>query len=178
MGSGAESHAELAAPLGRMLAEQGYDLLTGGAGGVMEAVSGAFAAVKNRAGRVIGVIRAQGMQHLGSGPRRYAPHPPNCFVELPIFTHLPFSGEQGKDALSRNHINVLTSDAVVVLPGASGTLSELELAVEYGWPVIAFLGEKRVGGLAAADLPARYGERLYVAGAIDAVQRQLAAWLV
>jgi predicted Rossmann-fold nucleotide-binding protein len=38
------------------------------------------------------------------------------------------SGDEGRDTLSRNHINALTADLVVVLPGGSGTLSELELA--------------------------------------------------
>jgi predicted Rossmann-fold nucleotide-binding protein len=58
--------------------------------------------------------------------------------------------------LSRNHINVLTSDAVLVLPGGSGTLSEVELAAEYGWtPVLLFLGGQRVGGFTAAELKAQ-----------------------
>jgi hypothetical protein len=38
-----------------------------------------------------------------------------------------YSGDEGRDTLSRNHINALTADLVVVLPGGSGTLSELEL---------------------------------------------------
>ena len=45
MGSGVDRHEELAAPLGRWIAEGGHHLLTGGGGGVMEAVSEAFAAV-------------------------------------------------------------------------------------------------------------------------------------
>ena len=38
MGSGTTPHADLAIPLGRALARMGVHLLTGGGGGVMEAV--------------------------------------------------------------------------------------------------------------------------------------------
>ena len=41
---------EMTEPLGRWLAESGYDLLTGGGAGVMAAVSRAFTAVPNRCG--------------------------------------------------------------------------------------------------------------------------------
>jgi predicted Rossmann-fold nucleotide-binding protein len=59
-------------------------------------------------------------------------------VELAIYTHLPYSGTQGAHDLSRNHINVLSSAAIVALPGEAGTASEVALAVRYGKPVIAF----------------------------------------
>src|SRR5262249_50687286 len=45
MGSGSEEHADLAEPLGRWLAEAGFDLLTGGGRGVMAAACRGFAAV-------------------------------------------------------------------------------------------------------------------------------------
>ena len=34
--------------------------------------------------------------------------------------------------------NVLTSDVIVVLPGGAGTASEIELAIEYGRPIVAW----------------------------------------
>jgi hypothetical protein len=37
-------------------------------------------------------------------------------------------------------INVLSSDAIVLLPGSAGTLSEAQLAQRYTKPVIAYLG--------------------------------------
>ena len=43
-------------------------------------------------------------------------------------------------------INALTSDLVVILRGGSGTLSELQLAWEYGKDVMIYLGEANVGG--------------------------------
>jgi hypothetical protein len=59
-----------------------------------------------------------------------APHGyPNPWVEIPVYTHLPVSGMGGLDASSRNHINILTSDVIVALPGSAGTWSEVMLAI-------------------------------------------------
>ena len=58
------------------------------------------------------------------------------------------------DPLSRNHINVLSSDVIVALPGGAGTRSEVELAVMYRKPVISYLGEDGViEGLSAGTVP-------------------------
>ena len=54
------------------------------------------------------------------------------WVELAIRTPLPISGEQGTDERSRNHVDVLTADVLVFLPGGAGTRSEAQLAVHYG----------------------------------------------
>ncbi len=45
---------------------------------------------------------------------------------------------QGTLDLSRNHINVLSCEAVVALPGGQGTASEVRLAIRYGKPVVAY----------------------------------------
>jgi uncharacterized protein (TIGR00725 family) len=132
MGSGTEEHEALAAPLGRLVARLGAHLLTGGGQGVMRAVSRAFCEAAERRGTSIGVLPADISGY------------PNDWVEIAIQTHLPHSGERGTDPLSRNHINVLSSHAVVALPGAAGTASEVRLALEYGTPVIAFLGKDDV----------------------------------
>ena len=137
MGSSAQAFEDLAAPLGRWLASLGVHLLNGGGVGTMEAVSRAFATVSPRAGLVIGVLPADLPDGIAVPRVGY----PNSFVELAIFTHLPLSGILGTDARSRNHINVLSSDAVIVLPGSEGTQSEMELAVRYGKPVIAYFGD-------------------------------------
>ena len=50
MGSGNDACVDLADPLGRWLAQQGFDLLTGGGGGIMAAVCRGFASVPNRRG--------------------------------------------------------------------------------------------------------------------------------
>ena len=93
MGSGSQSHADQAAPLGRWLAEQNVHLLTGGGGGVMSAVSRAFYEVPNRRGVVIGIIPGDAGASSLRGRHGY----PNPWVEMPIFTHLPLSGKQGTE---------------------------------------------------------------------------------
>jgi len=54
---------------------------------------------------------------------------------------------------------VLTSHAVVVLPGGNGTASELELALEYNRPVILFMGSSAVIGFTADALKQRYANQ-------------------
>lgn len=133
MGSGSEPHVARSIPLGHRLAAEGVHLLTGGGAGVMEAVSRAFFEVPGRAGLVLGVL--PGDPSSGLAPRGY----PNPWAEVAIRTHLPRTGAQGADPLSRNHINVLTADVIVALPGGAGTASEVALALAYGRPVIAFV---------------------------------------
>jgi len=159
LGSGSESHAEKAVPLGEWLAREGVHLLTGGGGGVMEAASRAFHHVSPRKGLVIGILPGTVTD---SG---YAPRPgyPNPWVEIPIRTHLPKSGVAGTDPLSRNHLNVLSADVLIALPGSFGTASEVELALRYNRPLIAYLeGRDEIPNLAdkvemASDLEAVKG---------------------
>ena len=175
MGSGVRAHAELAAPLGRGLAEMGVHLLTGGGGGVMAAVSRAFAEVEDRAGVVLGVLPADGFQRTSgrggragdaesgdaeSEPAQWEPPPgyPNPWVEVAVRTHLDARGAAGDAASSRNHVNVLSSDVVVALPGGQGTASEVALALRYGRPLVLLgdvgraLGQAQ--GVASAHGPA------------------------
>jgi len=137
MGSGAEEHNALAEPLGELLARLGVNLLTGGGPGVMTSVSRSFTRSSRTTGVCIGVIPCLDAAH------RNVPKPgyPNPFVELPIFTHLALSGTLGWENQSRNHINVLSSNLIVALPGGAGTHSEVELALTYSRPVALFHGE-------------------------------------
>jgi uncharacterized protein (TIGR00725 family) len=144
MGSGTAPHTERAGAVGRWLAQQGVHLLTGGGGGVMAAVSRAFFEVPDRRGAVIGILPGSADAEIPS--RGY----PNPWVEIAICTHLPLSGELGTDPLSRNHINVLSSDVLLALPGGAGTASEVRLALRYGRPLIAYLERRNQ----IADLPA------------------------
>ncbi len=150
MGSHDESHADRAVPLGRWIAEQGYHLLTGAGGGVMTAVSRAFVEVEDRGGLVIGVVPST-----DDDPQR-APVPgyPNPWVELPIYTQLAVGGQAGEEPTSRNHINVLTSTVVVLLPGQAGTLSEARLAVRYATPCVAFLRSRDEISALPEEVPA------------------------
>jgi uncharacterized protein (TIGR00725 family) len=136
MGSGVERHEALAVPLGRWIAERGFHLLTGGGGGVMEAVGEGFASVAGRRGLSIGILPA--------GP---PPGYPNRWVDVAIHTHLEALGDEGEAPRSRNHVNVLSSDVIVALPGGAGTRSEVALAVRYGRPLVRMVAG---GGRAAA----------------------------
>ena len=138
IGSGTENHLQLSKPLGQWLAEQDCDLINGGGGGVMEAVSQAFAEVSGRKGNIVGIIPASGPCDSPETRSAYAPLQgyPNAWIDIPIYTHLPLSGTSGKDIASRNHIIVLSADVIVAFPGGSGTRSEIQLALEYGKPLL------------------------------------------
>ncbi len=92
----------------------------------MAAVGRAFTQAPERVGLSIGVLPSDRDGY------------PNPWVEIAIATHLPLSGERGEEPMSRNHINILSSDAIVALPGGAGTRSEIRLARRYGKAIIAF----------------------------------------
>ncbi len=163
MGSGTAKHPELSDPVGRIIAESGCHLLTGGGSGVMAAVSRSFTRVRGRAGLCIGIIKGQTVPSPDGG-LIHEPSPTNSWIEIPIITHLPLSGSDGRDFQSRNHINVLTADILIVLPGGPGTLSEVTLRMDYGGDLILFLGNGTVDGKTAGELaaPARYNGQVTV----------------
>jgi uncharacterized protein (TIGR00725 family) len=143
MGSGQTEFRELAEPLGRWIAEQGFSLITGGGSGVMASVCRAFASVPERRGVCVGVLPA--------GP----PHGyPNPSLDVVIQTHLAKRGNEGADILSRNHIIVLSAAVVIVLPGRAGTRTELALALHHRKPVVAYLGpDGQIEGTLRSALP-------------------------
>src|SRR5262245_40113532 len=107
IGSGTHEHEALARDIGALVAKLGVNLLTGGGGGVMRSVARAFVRAPRERGISIGIIPCS-TEHDRANPK---PGYPNAFVELPIYTHLPKSGDEGTDDLSRNHINVLSATA-------------------------------------------------------------------
>jgi len=141
-GEGSDPHA---GEVGRLVATLGHDLLTGGGAGVMEAASRAFFETVPRRGIVIGVLPGL-VAGLGDVENRVATDVgydlprgyPNRWVELAIYTHLPDRGADGSLASSRNHLNVLSADAIVALPGGEGTEAEIWLATQYGVPIVAY----------------------------------------
>lgn len=146
MGSGSEGHDKLATDIGRLLASLNVNMLTGGGRGVMTSVSRAFVGAPRAAGICIGIIPCRSE----SEPMIPKDGYPNRFVELPIYTHLPYSGKRGRDKLSRNHINILSCAAIIVLPGSDGTAAEVSLAIDYRRPVIAYSPDPQL----VLDLPA------------------------
>ena len=138
MGSGEADRSRRAVDLGAWLATQGVHLLTGAGGGVMKSVSQAFRRVQSRPGLVLGIVPGE----VRAGSYQPAAGYPNEDVEVAIFTHLPLSGASGGSERSRNHVNVLTADIVIALPGGAGTSSEVRLALQYGRPLICYLKDR------------------------------------
>lgn len=138
--------------VGRMVAELGCDLLTGGGYGAMEIVARSFCETPGRSGRSIGLIPGEGTGFAGATVgtiTTYSLTPkdsyPNRYIEVPIYTHLP--GTNPKGANSRNFLNMASGDVIVILPGGPGTQAEFEIAAGLRKPVVAFVGRgDRVGG--------------------------------
>ncbi len=130
VGSGRPLQAEvgkLAESLGAALAQAGYAILTGGRGGVMEAVAR-------------GAVRARGK----------SPHPPVIGL-LPSYAHA--EGNAYLDLVlptglghARNALVAAGAEVVVCIGGATGALSEVALASKIGRPVLTF---RETGGTAA-----------------------------
>jgi predicted Rossmann-fold nucleotide-binding protein len=184
-----DEEKRLAREVGNAIAELGYHLLTGGGGGSMEAVGQAFLNTKQRAGKLISILRAKDTTHLTSEwndqgeldklrttretKRNWKPRRDNNLGEMVIRTHLPYSGKLGLHDLSRNHINALTSDLIVVLPGEKGTYSELELAWQYDRDIMLYLGKNgTVDGQTPKQLKAKFDKI-----AVGDNEIQLKQWL-
>jgi len=140
IGSGDPDHGnpDLSAAIGRLIAEMGFHLLTGGGRGVMADACRGFTSVPDRAGLALGII-----PRTAAGDEAKEGYP-NPWVELPILTHLAGRlGPDGED--SRNPINVLTAWRIIALPGSEGTRAEIRLAVRYGRAVLGVTDRGREG---------------------------------
>ncbi|MGM0595732.1 MAG: TIGR00725 family protein [Myxococcota bacterium] len=121
--------------LGKNLAENGYNLVCGGRDGVMESVCRGFSQADNAQGTCIGIL-----------PGLYKEEA-NQYCQLVIPTGLGFA---------RNSLVVLSADAVVVVQGASGTLSEVAYAWQFGKPLASL---KSTGGVATRVADTRIDDR-------------------
>ncbi len=102
----------LARDVGLAVARAGGILICGGGGGVMEA---AAKGAKEAGGITVGILP-------GDQAAQANPH-----IDIPVVTGL---------GNARNVINVLTSQVIIAVHGAYGTLSEIALALKCGTPVI------------------------------------------
>ncbi|MFN2589966.1 MAG: TIGR00725 family protein [Actinomycetota bacterium] len=98
--------------IGRLLAEAGAVVVTGGLGGAMEAASRGAASA---GGITVGLL---------PGTSRDAANP---YLTVSVPTGM---GE------GRNVLNVRTADAVIAVAGEYGTLSEIAFALKTGVPVV------------------------------------------
>ncbi len=97
-------HLELAAEVGRLIAERGAILVCGGLGGVMES---ACRAAKGAGGLTVGIIPGA------------IPSEANDFVDISIATGMGYT---------RNSLVVMNADALIAIDGEYGTLSEIAYA--------------------------------------------------
>jgi len=113
-GEGADPAAEEAAyQLGRLIAAEGWVLLTGGRNvGVMDAAS---KGAKQAGGLTLGVLPGAARSEMSE------------YVDLPVVTGM---------GSARNNINVLSSDLVFACGVGLGTMSEVLLAAKAGKNVI------------------------------------------
>lgn len=118
--------ATVARALGRELARAGAIVVCGGRGGVMAAVA---RGAREAGGTVVGVLPGYGR---GEG---------NRWLTIALPTGLGHA---------RNVLVVAAADAVIALPGASGTLSEIALAGVLRRPVVALGAWRHVGGIVQA----------------------------
>lgn len=134
MGSHEKEWEEYAVPVGELLARRGFHLLTGAGGGVMTAVAKAFTSVDER--KVVSIGIKPAVDYMGE--RLSEMEYPNPYIEVPMIT--PLSAKAQSDAMpfSRNLVNVMTSKALIVLPGSHGTRNEVSLALMYEKPLIMF----------------------------------------
>lgn len=117
---------DVAYEVGRLAIAAGFRVASGGLDGVMEAVSkGAREADGWTEGSVVGVLPSL---HSDSA---------NPYVDIAVPTGI---------GLARNALVVAMADVVVAIRGATGTLSEIALAWQFGKPVIALSSH---GGWAA-----------------------------
>ncbi len=113
---------KLAEEVGRLIAEAGCVLVTGGGSGIMEATS---KGAKLAGGLVVGI--------LPEGDR----HGANAYLDVGIPTGVGYA--------LRNITTIRSSDSVIMIRGSSGTLNEVTQAYAHGKPLTVLQG---TGGMA------------------------------
>lgn len=151
VGSGKELSAPAAAlaeALGAAIVKAGWGLITGGGGGVMEAVSRGAVAGRGTARHppVVGVLPG------------YDPTSGNGYLDVVLPTGLGHA---------RNAVVAAAGDALVCVGGATGALSEVALARKLGKPVLVFPETGGTASLAAKAIPAV----IAVAGVPEAIAK-------
>ena len=129
IGSGAEWEAA-AEEVGRLLAERGCTVVTGGLGEVMAA---AHRGAKAAGGTTIAILPGD---HRGSA---------NPWADHVVATGIGHA---------RNLAVAASGDAIIAVGGSWGTLAEIAFARRLGRPVVALEGAPAVEGIDRAETPA------------------------
>jgi uncharacterized protein (TIGR00725 family) len=119
---------ENALQMGKLIAENGYVLVNGGMGGVMEASA---KGAKSAEGLVIAILPGKSVSDA------------NRFVDIAIPTGLGYM---------RNPMVILNSNVVVAIDGSYGTLSEIAYANIYKKPIFG-LSTWNIQGVIALSTP-------------------------
>lgn len=123
--------AALARDIGILVARLGAHLLTGASYAVTEAAAEGFVSVKRRRGVCIGTIgRPTSTAFDRPGLSQESIQYPNRHIEMVVYTTLPDSSH-GRDAPERHWVNLMSSNAVIALPGSVGTHDELQMAATF-----------------------------------------------
>src|SRR5215469_16485020 len=128
IGSGTE-HEEHAERVGRLLAEHGATVVTGGLGDVMAA---ATRGAKSAGGTTIGILPGEMREGL------------NKWVDHVVVTGIGHA---------RNLAVVASGDAVIAVGGRYGTLAEIGLALTLGRPVVVLEPGWQAEGTLRAQTP-------------------------
>ena len=128
VGSGAQ-HEAAAAEVGRLLAERGCTVVTGGLGEVMAA---AARGAKSAGGATIGIVPDETAERA------------NEWVDHVVVTGIGHA---------RNLAVAASGHAVIAIGGSYGTLAEIGFAMRLGRPVVALAGGLSVAGVLHASTP-------------------------
>ena len=134
IGSGAE-HEERAEEVGRLLAERGCVVVTGGLGEVMAA---ACRGAKSAGGATVGIL---------PGERRSEV---NEWVDHVVVTGIGHA---------RNLVVAASADAVIAVGGSWGTLAEIAFAKLLGRPVVVLEPGWEIAGVDRASTPTEAVDR-------------------
>ena len=154
IGSGGEAPQDVlrtAREIGALVAQRGAVLVCGGLGGVMEAASGGAA---EAGGTVVGIL--PGTDKSGA----------NAHVTIAVPTGL---------GVARNALVVHSSDVLVALPGAFGTVSEMAMALDTGKSIVLLPGAadlRKIGPFADARVLEAADARQAVGMALGEIGRK------
>jgi len=149
-----DAQYQLSYDLGIALADQGYTIVCGGRGGIMEAVcKGAKTSLANPRGISVGILPGIDSKEA------------NTYCDVVI----PSGIGHARNALVAN-----AGEVVIAIGGSAGTLSELAFAWHYQKPILAVLG---LGGwseqLAGKKLDDRQTNPIYPVHTVD----EILSWL-
>jgi uncharacterized protein (TIGR00725 family) len=119
----------MAEEVGLEIARAGAILITGGRGGVMES---ACKGAKRGGGLTVGILPESSLDQA------------NPYLDVAVTTGIGYA---------RNYINVCSSDAVISISGAGGTLSEIGFAIALKKPLVLMKGSGGVTDIVVRAIP-------------------------